>query len=99
MANQSQNHNGHQGKTPYERAVLGFPNYWYPACGAREVGTRPKPIKLLGEALVFLRRQGKVYAIQDECPHRGSASKALLISIKSCSARNSSRSGCHITPT
>ena len=60
-----------KGKTPYERAVLGFPNYWYPACGAREVRTRPMPLKLLGEPLIFLRRLGKVYAIQDECPHRG----------------------------
>ena len=52
-------------------AVLGFPNYWYPACGAREVSARPKPMKLLGEPLVFLRRHGVAYAIQDECPHRG----------------------------
>ena len=60
-----------QGETLYERAVLGFPNYWYPACGAREVGARPLPLKLLGEPLVFLRRHGVAYAIQDECPHRG----------------------------
>ena len=68
--------NGHDinagpGATPYERAVLGFPNYWYPACGARQVGARPLPLKLLGEPLVFLRRHGVAYAIQDECPHRG----------------------------
>jgi len=57
--------------TPYERAVLGFKNYWYPACGAREVSWKPKPVKLLGEPIVLLRRNGKAYAIQDECPHRG----------------------------
>ena len=72
MANNRKTRNGHgEGATPHERAVLGFPNYWYPACGAREVGARPKPLKLLGEPLVFLRRHGVAYAIQDECPHRG----------------------------
>ncbi len=61
-----------QGATPYDRAVLGFRNYWYPACLSREVKERrPVAMKLLGDEIVFLRRQGQVYALADECPHRG----------------------------
>ncbi len=69
--------NGHvggasEGATPYDRAVLGFRNYWYPACFSREVTERrPKAVKLLGDEVVFIRRQGRVYALADECPHRG----------------------------
>ncbi len=62
---------GH-GNTPYEKAVLGFRNYWYPVCQDREITERkPKSMRLLGDEVVFLRRDGKVYALADECPHRG----------------------------
>ena len=67
-------HNGAavKGKTPYDRAALGFRNYWYPACRSKEVRERkPKAMKLLGDEVVFLRRNGKAYALADECPHRG----------------------------
>ena len=57
--------------TPYDRAVAGFKNYWYPALGEREVGRHPKRMILLGEPIAFVRRGRKVYAVQDECPHRG----------------------------
>ncbi len=61
-----------KGETPYDRAALGFRNYWYPALLAKHVKERrPKALKLLGDEVVFLRRQGKVYALADECPHRG----------------------------
>ena len=67
---------GHQVKTRsetlYERTVLGFRNYWYPVCKAKEVGERrSKAVKLLGDLVVLLRRNGKVYALADECAHRG----------------------------
>ena len=61
-----------RGKTLYERTVLGFRNYWYPACLAKDVkGRKPKAVMLLGDEVVLLRRQGKVYALANECPHRG----------------------------
>ena len=73
MATGSKSKNGveNRGKTPYERAVLGFKNYWYPACGEKELGRLPERVMLLGEPIALVKRRGKVYAIQDECPHRG----------------------------
>ncbi|MDE2765980.1 MAG: Rieske 2Fe-2S domain-containing protein, partial [Chloroflexota bacterium] len=56
---------------PYDRAVTGFKNYWYPALGEREVGRHPTRMILLGEPIAFVRRGRKIYAVQDECPHRG----------------------------
>ncbi len=61
-----------RGTTPFEKAALGFRNYWYPALLAQHVTERrPKAVTLLGDEIVFLRRQGQVYALADECPHRG----------------------------
>ena len=61
-----------RGTTPYEKAALGFRNYWYPAFLAQHVTERrPVAMTLLGDEIVFLRRQGQVYALADECPHRG----------------------------
>ncbi len=56
---------------PYREAVLGFRNYWYPACFDRDlVADRPLVVKLLGESLVLRRVDGKVYALEDRCAHR-----------------------------
>ena len=69
--------NGHAGaaakeRTPLDRAVLGFRNYWYPGCFSKNVMERkPTAVTLLGDEVVFLRRNGKAYALADECPHRG----------------------------
>ena len=71
--------NGHSGngatKTkqgPYQQAALGFRNYWYPVMMASKVSEKkPYPQMLLGEEVVFLKRSGHVYALLDECPHRG----------------------------
>lgn len=69
-------------QTPYEAAVLGFRNYWYPIFSAKEVNKKPKGITLLGDKIVFMRskRDGKVHALADECPHRGT----LLSSGRGC---------------
>ena len=58
---------------PYDRAVQGFKNYWYPICGSSEVKSRRRPLhrKILGEDIALMRRQGKIYAITNWCPHRG----------------------------
>ena len=60
-----------EGRTPYDRATLGFRNYWYPVCLAKEVGKRPVSIVMLGEQLALFRRGDKVFALRDECAHRG----------------------------
>lgn len=60
-----------EAQTPYERAVLGFRNYWYPALLSCEVKEKPVSLKLLGDDVIFLRRGGKAYALADECAHRG----------------------------
>ena len=60
-----------EGQTPYDRATLGFKNYWYPICLAKEVGKRPVTIAMLGEQLALFRRGDKVFALRDECAHRG----------------------------
>jgi len=51
--------------------ALGFRNYWYPVIGSRRVRRRPVPVTILGEDLVLFRSEGKVGALEDRCPHRG----------------------------
>ena len=55
----------------YAAAASGLPNYWYPAMARYSLGKRPKPFTLLGQNLMFVRRQGRAYAIENRCPHRG----------------------------
>jgi carbazole 1,9a-dioxygenase terminal dioxygenase component len=65
---------------PYQRylqAGLGLRDHWYPAFFSHELsdgGTRSET--LLGERIFFKRAQGRVYAIEDRCPHRGVAFSA-----------------------
>ena len=75
-----------EGKSPYESAVLGFRNYWYPVFSSKEVGDKPKGVTLLGDKVVFMRNKsnGKVYALADECLHRGT----LLSSGRGCEFRS-----------
>jgi carbazole 1,9a-dioxygenase terminal dioxygenase component len=54
----------------YYEADLGFWNHWYPAAWSHEVGEDPKPVKLLGERILLRRIDGRVWAIEDRCPHR-----------------------------
>ena len=55
----------------YDAATTGFRNYWYPATWSRAVGKRPVSLPLLDEKIVLLRENGRVYALFDQCPHRG----------------------------
>ena len=56
----------------YEAAVLGFQNYWYPAIFSRKLRKKPISVTLLGHKIVLVRDdQGKVFALQDRCAHRG----------------------------
>lgn len=55
----------------YDAAVLGLRNYWYPVVWSREVASRAVPVTLLGERVILFRDRGRVYALEDRCPHRG----------------------------
>ena len=56
----------------YEDAILGFRNHWYPAMFSADVReTEVKTLKILGEDLLLKRVDGRVYAVRDECLHRG----------------------------
>ncbi len=67
--------NGHDGALPqrlrYEDLALGLRNYWYPVMTSRTLRKRPIELTLCGDEVLFLRRDGKAYAIQAWCPHRG----------------------------
>lgn len=55
----------------YDAAALGFRNYWYPVQWGSQVGEKPTSVTVLGERVALVRDKGKVYALQDRCPHRG----------------------------
>lgn len=55
----------------YEKAELGFRDYWYPIMWAEEVGKKPVPIELVGENIVLVREKDEIFALHDRCPHRG----------------------------
>ena len=55
----------------YAAAELGLRNYWYPVMWSRDLGRRPTALKLCGELIMLLREPGKVYALYNQCPHRG----------------------------
>ena len=54
------------------KAELGFRNHWYPTEASRNIRDgEHKAIKLLGEDILYLRRAGRLYAIENRCSHRG----------------------------
>lgn len=55
----------------YQAAKAGFRGYWYPVCFSNQVTGKPKKVTLLGESIVIIRDQGKVFALNNRCPHRG----------------------------
>jgi phenylpropionate dioxygenase-like ring-hydroxylating dioxygenase large terminal subunit len=55
----------------YEAAALGLPNYWYPIATSRDIKEKPTAVKFQGELVALMRRNGKVYAVEDACAHRG----------------------------
>ena len=63
------------GKKPWERwleAELGFRNHWYPIDASRNFSEKShRVIQILGEEILFIRRGGRLYAIEDRCCHRG----------------------------
>jgi phenylpropionate dioxygenase-like ring-hydroxylating dioxygenase large terminal subunit len=67
-------HTSDPGELPYRRygiPKLGFENYWYPVILDTELRRKPKPVRLLGRDIVVFRDGGKLFALEDRCPHRG----------------------------
>lgn len=57
---------------PYKDAEWGFINHWYPALFSKELGEdEVEGIQICGIPIVLRRVDGKVYALKDQCPHRG----------------------------
>jgi carbazole 1,9a-dioxygenase len=57
---------------PYLEASLGFRNHWYPALFSERIAEgQCVGQELLGERILFKRIDGRVYAIEDRCAHRG----------------------------
>jgi carbazole 1,9a-dioxygenase terminal dioxygenase component len=56
----------------YFEADLGFRNHWYPAFFSKQLAEGEcRGQVMLGERILFKRIDGKVYAIEDRCLHRG----------------------------
>lgn len=57
---------------PYKDAAWGFINHWYPALFSNELGEdEVEGIQICGVPIVLRRIEGKVYALKDQCIHRG----------------------------
>jgi carbazole 1,9a-dioxygenase len=56
----------------YLEASLGFRNHWYPALFSSELAEgQARGVELLGERVFLKRVEGRVYALEDRCAHRG----------------------------
>ena len=62
-------------KKPWQRwidAEFGLRNYWYPAALSQHLPEgKATAIRLLGEGILLTRQNGKLYALEDRCCHRG----------------------------
>ena len=57
---------------PYKDAAWGFINHWYPALFSKELGEdQVEGIQICGIPIVLRRVNGKIYALKDQCLHRG----------------------------
>jgi len=57
---------------PYKDAAWGFINHWYPALFSEELPEdKVKGIQIAGIPIVLRRVDGKIFALKDQCLHRG----------------------------
>ena len=57
---------------PYIDARWGIKNHWYPALFSDEIKEdEVKGIQIAGEPVALRRANGRIYALRDECLHRG----------------------------
>lgn len=69
--------------------TLGFTEYWYPVITAKELGGKPKAVRLAGQDIVVWRDAGKIYALEDRCPHRG-----VKLSLGECAYKGTGTISC-----
>ena len=56
----------------YVAAKYGFRNHWYPVVFSNEVEeAKPVPAQICGEKILLNRIDGTVFAIKDQCVHKG----------------------------
>jgi phenylpropionate dioxygenase-like ring-hydroxylating dioxygenase large terminal subunit len=57
---------------PYLEATWGIRNHWFPVLFSHELKEdEAKGIRIGGEPILLRRAEGRVYALKDECRHRG----------------------------
>ena len=57
---------------PYKDAAWGFINHWYPALFSEELPEdHVEGIQICGKQIVLRRVDGKIFALKDQCLHRG----------------------------
>lgn len=57
---------------PYKDAAWGFVNHWYPALFSEELPEKHvEGIQICGKQIVLRRIKGKIFALKDQCVHRG----------------------------
>ena len=57
---------------PYKDAAWGFINHWYPALFSEELpDDHVEGIQICGKQIVLRRVEGKIFALKDQCLHRG----------------------------
>ena len=54
----------------YEAAAGGLTEYWYPVLPGRQLGRGFRSVRLLGRDVALIRDGGRVFALDDRCPHR-----------------------------
>jgi phenylpropionate dioxygenase-like ring-hydroxylating dioxygenase large terminal subunit len=55
---------------------------WFVAALSRAVTAHPQSVLLFGQPLVLVRNQGRVWALEDRCPHRGAPLSAGRLNAK-----------------
>jgi phenylpropionate dioxygenase-like ring-hydroxylating dioxygenase large terminal subunit len=56
----------------YEAAAIGLREYWYPVMPSRKLGRKKmSAARIAGRELCLLRENGKIYVLENQCPHRG----------------------------
>jgi carbazole 1,9a-dioxygenase terminal dioxygenase component len=56
----------------YLEAELGLREYWYPAARSTDLPEGATfAVKMVGEELLLVRKNGRLYCVEDRCAHRG----------------------------
>lgn len=55
----------------YDALEDGLRDYWYPVMTSGTLRKKIVPMQLFGKGVIFVRDRGKIFALDDRCPHRG----------------------------